>query len=275
MKTKIFVCSNSGIDYIPHSENISTIPVILRLSEEEQYEDYLDFNTEAFYNRFRMDKNVTIIPTFQNYAKICEYISTSKQEGYDQILFILASKEFGDLYIPISIAISENKDIPCQIYNSNTCCFPLAYMAIEANEMFMNNALMSDVIERLDKIQKNHHIFFFKPQSKNEWTARFSNYYKKGTVFTLENGLLCPMDKEKGVLGYNLMLSIFSKETANKNIIPFVLYSSKTSKYIGIIEESLIEISSLYRKAKAYAIPPAVGIQTGATTLGLGYIVKS
>lgn len=275
MKTKIFVCSNSGIDYIPHSENISSIPVILRLSEEEQYEDYIDFNTEAFYNRFRMDKKALITPAFQNYAKICEYIASSKLAGYDQILFILASKEFGDLYIPVSIAISENKDISCRIYNSNTICYPLAYMALEADAMFEKGMGMDTVIERLDKIRKNHQIFFFCPHSQNEWTNSFAGHYKKGTVYTLENGVLCRLEKEKGVQGYDLMINTFNRKTVNKDIVPFLLYTTKTTKYIAIMEESLMSISSLLRKAKSYGIPPAVEIQTGASAIGLGYIVKS
>ena len=75
MKTKIFVCSNSSIDYLPHNEMISSIPVILKVSDNEMYEDYIDVNIEAFYNRIRMDKYVKVTPVFQNYTKISEYIN--------------------------------------------------------------------------------------------------------------------------------------------------------------------------------------------------------
>ena len=59
MKTKIFVCSNSSIDYLPHNEMISSIPVILKVSDNEMYEDYIDVNIEDFYNRIIAKGDVT------------------------------------------------------------------------------------------------------------------------------------------------------------------------------------------------------------------------
>lgn len=273
MKTMIFVCSNSGIDYIPHAANICSIPVILRLTEEEQYEDFSDVTTEAFYNRVRLDKRARVTPVFQNYAKICEYIDKCREEGYSQVLFILASKEFSDLYIPITIAISENTDISCHVYNADTCCYPLAYMAIEAEALFAEDRPTTEVMRELDRIKRNHHIFFFNPYYTKETERNFSRHYTEGTAVSLENGVLCPI-KEKGVSGLDGILNQFQKETADCQVIPFILYTDKGTKYIPLLEEALGKIDLSFKKVKSYPIPPAVGIQAGMNAVGLGYIVK-
>lgn len=273
MKTMIFVCSNSGIDYIPHAGNICSIPVILRLTEEEQYEDFSDVTTEAFYNRIRLDKKARVTPVFQNYAKICAYIDRCREEGYSQVLFILASKEFSDLYIPITIAISENTDICCYVYNSDTCCYPLAYMAIEAGTLFEKGCPIEVVMKELDSIKKNHHIFFFNPSYTKETEKSFSRYYTQGTAVSLENGVLCPL-KEKGVSGLDGILNQFQRETADCNVIPFILYTNKGTKYIPLLEEALGKMDLSFKKVKSYPIPPAVGIQASINAVGLGYIVK-
>lgn len=274
MKTKILVCSNSGIDYVPHSVNVASIPVILHFSEEEQYEDYLDVSTEAFYNRMRLDKNAHIRPTFQTYAKISEYIIQAKNEGYEQILFLLASKEFSDLYIPVSIAVSENKDIPCIIYSSSTCCYPLAYMAVEADNLFIQGSTSSEVIERLEHIRKNHHIFYFDPVCSNETSKSFVKKYKNGLMYSIENGKLNKIFNESKITSYDQIFKMISEEIQESEVVLFILYTNKSTKYINIIEETLLQMNLANKKVKSYPIPPGVGIQIGANTIGVGYIVK-
>lgn len=275
MKTKILVCSNSGINYVPHNLNIAAIPVILRFSEEEQYEDYIDVNVEAFYNRMRMDTHAKVSLSFQTHAKINEYILQAADEGYGQVLFILASKEFSDLFIPVSIAISENKEIPATIFNSNSCCYPLAYMAIEADRMLSKGARMEEVINRLEHIQKNHHIYFFNPHSLKEDASSFKKLYKKGLVYSIENGKLFPVLDQKGVTSFDHLINLLNYEIIDNDIILFIHYTNKMTKYIRLLEEALIKILSTYKKIRVCPLPIGVGIQTGINAIGVGYIVKS
>ncbi len=271
MKTKIYVCSNSGIDYIPHPTSIGTIPIILKLSDEEEYEDYSDVTADAFYNRYRMDTNVKVTAVSQNYSKISMYITLAKEEGYGRILFILSAKEFSDLYIPISIAITENEDIECEIYNSNTCCYPLAYMALEANTAFEQGLETEEVFSRLDFLKKNHKIYFFTPKYKDEI---HNKNYKAGSILELEKGKLLPVIKEKKTESYDQLFEILGREM-NEQDIPFILYTDKTSKYIHHLENSLLRLNSSFKKIKSYSIPPAVGVQVGKYAVGVGYILKN
>lgn len=273
MKTKIFVCSNSAIDYVAHDPNISAIPVNLVLSEEEQYEDFIDVSTEAFYNRIRMDKNAHVKFSFQNYSKISQNIALAKSEGYEQVLFIIPPKEFANLYISISIAISENKDIPCYVYNADTILYPLAYMAIEANNMLSNSANIEEVITRLDYINKNHFICFFKHHN-DEAKPDFRKKYQNGRIVLLEDGKLIEIKKEKNKTPYSQFIDLFDKDFKNKEIIPFILYTSKSSRYLDLIEDSLLNLNPCYKRIKYYPIAPAVGYQLGPDSIGVGYIIK-
>lgn len=273
MKTKIFVCSNSAIDYVAHDSNISAIPVNLVLSEEEQYEDFIDVSTEAFYNRIRMDKNAHVTFSFQNYSKISQNIANAKADGYEQILFIIPPKEFANLYISISIAISENKDISCHIYNAETVLYPLAYMAIEANNMLTNGEEMDKVISRLDYLNKNHFIAFF-VHHNDESKPDFRRKYQKGKIIVLENGKLIELKKEKNETAYSQFISLFDKKFNDREIIPFMLYTSKASRYLDLIEESLLNLSPNYKKIKYYPIAPAIGYELGPNSIGVGYIIK-
>lgn len=269
MKTKIFVCSNSAIDYVTHDSNIEAIPVILSFSNEEKYEDYLDISTEAFYNRICVDKKAKAKPIFQNYSKISEHIDEAKKKGYEQVLFILSSKEFANLYVSTMIAVSEHKDINCYIYNANTVSYPLVYMAQEASKMFKNSSTYEEVFARLEDIRLNHQMLFYVHKNDAAKTA-----IKNGKLYTIKDGELVLFPKEKGFTSYEQLVNIYSNINNSDEIIPFLLYSSKTNILIELVLDLLIDINPNYKKMKSYPIAPGVGIKMGNNIIGLGYIKK-
>ena len=272
MKTKIVVCSTSGIDYIPHSENIESLPVILKFREEEEYLDYIDITAEAFYNRMRMDRACKMTPTFYNYTKVIDFVNKIKEDGYERILFILASKSFSDLYVSIKIAMSQNNDICYDIYESNTICYPLAYMALEASRLFDEEKEFDDVKKRLDDLQKVNELYFFNPKY-NESSRLFKKVFKKGVNSTIEKGELVTLSKTK-LDALEELVFHFNLQVGELDVIPFILYTSKNSKYISIIQKNLENIDKKYKKIKTYPLDPAVGIYTGINSICLGYVLK-
>lgn len=274
MKTKVFVCSNSGIDYIVHDNNISTIPVILHFSDEEEYEDYLDVSYEAFYNRMRFADTSNLQTKFQTYNQINEYINKAKEEGYEQFLFILASKEFSNLYIPVTIAKHENDDIPIYIYESNTCCYPLAYMALIANELFKKNKTIDDVIDALDLIKKNHRLLFFIPDYSNEYNNKFYKKYRDGKLYSIENGKVIPIESNKQFKDIDYMYYLYKLEVEELNTTAFFQFTNKNTKYLPLMYEMLDDLNLGYKKVKSYPLAPAVGFKLGLGTLCLGYVLN-
>ena len=57
-------------------------------------------------------------------------------------------------------------------------------------------------------------------------------------------------------------------------IIPFLMYTDKTTRYINIIEEELIKSNIKFKRLKIVPIAPGVGIKVGVNTIAIGYIVK-
>lgn len=273
MKTRIFVCSNSGIDYVPHSLNVKSIPAIIHFSEEEQYEDYLDVSIDAFYSRMRYDSNAKIKIVFQNYVKLCEYVEEAKNEGYQQILFILGSKEFSDLLIPIQIAISENKDIPCYLYHTNSISYPLAYMTNEADNMLIGGATILEVFERLDFIKDNYKLFFFIPDCKDEGSNAFKKKFEQGKLYTLEDGVL-QLVKNSKTSAYNKMIKEIIDGSDNEDAVIFSLYTDKTTVYLNLFDKSIADITGEHKKIKSYPINPGIGITLGSNAVGMGFIIK-
>ena len=55
-KTKVIVCSNSGIDYVDHPYDIEVFRSIVQYSDIEQYDDYTETSAETSYNRLINDE---------------------------------------------------------------------------------------------------------------------------------------------------------------------------------------------------------------------------
>ena len=274
MKTKIFVCSNSGIDYVTHSKNISAIPIIISFSKEEKYDDFIDMNSESFYNRITYDSSAHLSFEYQNYAKINEYIEIAQKEGYEQFLFILSAQEFCDLFVPVSIAVSDLADVQYKIFDSNSACFPLAYMAIMADEMFNNGKTMDEVVVFLEHVKKNHHIFLFDPSYDYQYGQKITQKIASGKLYEIDDGRILSVKKSKNNQSLLSLFQIYETETEDSDVIPFILYMTKSSAYLPIIEEKLYKITPSAKKIKSYPIPAIIGSKIGLNSIGVGYIVK-
>lgn len=272
MKTKILVCSSSGIDYIPHSENITAIPVIIKFSNEEQYQDFIDINADTYFSRVSLDKNAKVSLVYQKYDKIKTYIDDAVNNGYKRILILLADKNFSNLEISIALGLANENRIECVIFNSMTTAYPLSLMAIEANEMITNGANITKVIKRLNSIKSK--MLFFIPKEQNESIPKFDKEYLNGNIVELVDGKLVNVPKYKDSTAFESLFTNLLDDITKTEIIPFVLYSDKYSKYINLIGDILVEKDFRFKKAKYYPISPAIGAVIGNKVLCIGYVVK-
>lgn len=275
MKTKIFVCGNSGIDYVQHSENISSIPVIIKFSEEEKYLDYIDINNEVLFTRLSLDKSAKASLLFLTHQKIKEYIDKAYVDGYERCLIILGDKRFSDLEIAISIALANETRLECHIYKSSISCLPLSYLSIVANDMLTAGETIENVISRLEYISNNSKVYFFVPKIKDENSKVFLKKYEEGKIYELADGKIIEISKEKGQTSFEKIIKLVSEGINNENeYIPFLLYPTKASRYIELFGDMLIDENVKFKKMKYYPISASASIVMGVNSVALGYILK-
>ena len=278
MKTKIFVCSNSGIDYIKHSTNIDTIPIIYTFNNGEEYIDYINLTADAFYNRKKYDNLISVDYTSVEYSFVNEKVKKAITEGYKQILFLLSSKHYSNLFVTASIVLSENKNIKSSIYDSNLFSYPLAYMAMKANEMFEKGLSMDEVLAKLDIFKKNQNIFIFEPKLKDEYSNVFEKNFRSGKCYSILNGRVVKMNvpvKDSLVK----LFADYSRQIDGLDVIPFVLTTDLNSRYVSILTNGILDIDPTkssnpnYKKIPVCFIPPTVGMELGNNLVGIGYII--
>lgn len=278
MKTKIFVCSNSGIDYIKHSPNISSVPIVYIFNNDEEYIDYVNLTADAFYNRKKYDNLISVDYSSSQYHFVNEKVKEAIAAGYNQILFLLSSKHYSNLFVTASIVLSENKEVKSAIYDSNLFAYPLAYMAMKANEMFESGMKMEAVLNRLDIYKKNQNIFIFEPTKDDEYSDNFERFFRYGKCYSILNGRVVKMN----VPVKDSLVKIFgdySKQIDGLDVVPFILTTDLNSRYVNILMNGILDIDPTkssgknYKKIPVCFIPPTVGMELGNNLVGIGYII--
>ena len=160
MKTKIFVTSDSLIDYISHPHSISSIPSLIKFFEIETYFDYIDMSSEKFFNRLRFDSksNPEICPIDIEYLQNDINIAL---ESYDEILIITSLElNYSDVISKLKEAYGE-----CiHFYQTKATGHILAQMAIECDRVLKNGKTYEEAFQAMEDLYKNSAMLVLNPK---------------------------------------------------------------------------------------------------------------
>ena len=89
-KIAVIVCGNSGIDYIKHGKKIDVFRSMLYVDEDE-YEDYVDIEADAFYQRLLDNPNTNVKTSQTSTGKMGTVYKQLESEGYTDVIVITIS----------------------------------------------------------------------------------------------------------------------------------------------------------------------------------------
>lgn len=265
MKTKIVTCSTSSIDYIPH-EGIDVIPSVIVFDELEEYREYVDLSFEAYYNRVSHDKKAKTSANFITYNELIRKIRGYEAEGYKQVVFVTDSEEISTFTSLVQFLKEEDFTIRVKLFDTNTCGYPLAYIANIANQIAEEHTNYSTYVKKLSFYRDNNKIYFITQDKK----AAKNNIIT--SVLSFDEGKLVAIEIEKNTTVNDFVKSIFDKQ-ANNNITPFIQYTNNSRNDIfDEVENLMIDYYSNIRKVKSYPLSPTVALKINNLTMAVGFI---
>lgn len=283
-KTKVIVCSNSGIDYIDHGYDIEVFRSIVQYSESEKYDDYTEISAETFYNRLITDKASFPHTAYVAPGRMIEIFEQAKKDGYDSALVIVIAKPLSGLHNGVELVAKEVEDFEVKVYNSKTLAYPEAFMAIEAAKMFNEGKTMDEVIARLDFIRDNHHVYFavdtleylIKNGRLGKVAGAFANLLAIRPILDLDlDGKVRTLEKVRTPKGARKKLvEIYLEAIKDKNVIPFIVHAAADKEVIEEVRAQVLEARPELGQVLDYPLTPVVGAHTGPKTVCLGYILK-
>ncbi|MFW6273141.1 MAG: DegV family protein [bacterium] len=278
-KIGIAVDGNSGIDYLERDKDIRIFRSHL-IIEREEFEDFVEISSDQFYNRLNDNPDLDISTAQTSTGRILEMYEEMKKSGYEELLIITISKELSGTYQNAVLAASMI-DIDVTVYDSKSVSYIQAYMAMTARDMVKKGKSLDEIIEKLDYIRDNNHVYItvdtLKYLVKN---GRLSNVAGAiGSLLKLKPLLEISKDgKVKTVAkirttkkARNLLIERFVEEIKDKDVLSFVIYTNnkeemedfkKDLEAQGVVDIMLVPLT------------PVVGTHAGPGTMGVGYIEK-
>lgn len=271
MKTKIFVTSDSLIDYISHPYSISSIPSLIKFLDVEDYFDYIDMSSEKFYNRLKYDSKIVpqILPLDIEYIQNDINIAF---ESYDRVL-IITSEELN--YSETLSKIKENYDERIDVYITKATGYILAYMALECDKHLKDGKRLNTAFRLMDEIYENSLMLIMNPKDDIDISNVIDEEKRveqklKGKLYLLDSTKEIEIkDKDR-----DMVVSLIKNYLDNlkDDTTPFILYSSKYSYYLKLIEEKLLIIHKRFKSIKKIPAPINMGLKYGKNLIAIGYV---
>ncbi len=284
-KTKVIVCSNSGIDYVEHPYDIEVFRSIVQYSETEKYDDYTEISAETFYNRLITDKEAFPHTAYVTPGHMIEVFEKAKKDGYDSALVIVIAKPLSGLHNAVELYAKEVEDFKVTVYDSHCLSYPQALMGIEAAKMFDEDKTLEEVLERLDFIRDHNHMIFavdtleylIKNGRLSRVAGMFANMLSIRPLLDLDpDGKVRTLEKVRTAkAARKRLVQMFLEEINGKDVIPFIVHAAAEQEILNEVKDAVLKVRTDFESIPDYLLTPVVGAHTGPKTVCLGYILKN
>jgi DegV family protein with EDD domain len=279
-KIGIVVCGNSGVDYMKLDYPVRLIRSTLNMGGKE-YEDYVDIQAKEFYDIIEANPNIELSTSQTSTGKIASVYEEMKEEGYTDILAIVISSKVSGTYQGAVLAKDLVPGVNVFVIDSKSVSYGEAYLVLEAIKMIKAGSRTRDIIDRLEKIRDNIHIYVLvdtlKFLVKGGRLSAASGFL--GTMLKIKpllhiqrDGALVPFEKIRTTSkAQQRLIEIIKGDIEGKNVVLFIAYSNNEDKANEIKQQLLEDRPDL--KVEIVPLTPVVGAHAGPGTLGVGYIV--
>ena len=281
MKFKILVSSSSGLDYIPHSNSRGIIHDIIHYSEDEEYADFIEMKSEAFYNRLKFDKKSvpTVLPATRE--EIVEQIEKALKDIYDFVIIILPAKGIVD-YEERMEEVKVGFENSVRVIQSNLVGYALASMIIDLEKSLKSSTDYEAAISVFDKANNESVTLFYSPLK--DFKINFDEYVideqffyndKNGSIYMLDCSTLVKLKLKSEKHPIKELFKRYLALGADLSVVPFIMYSSEYSRYNDYFEMKILGVYKKLKKIKSYPLPPSIGALIGANVISIGFVNKN
>jgi DegV family protein with EDD domain len=281
-KLGVLVCTNSAIDYIPHTDQIEVIRSTILMGGKE-YVDFEELKADEFYNMLESDPSLFPRTAMASTGTMLERYEMLRDQGCDEAIFITISSKMSGIFENAMIAANMVEGIKVTVFDSKTVGYLQCKMAFLAHELARAGKSMADILEALSYIRDNNHLYFavndLKYLVKNGRLSNAAGFLadvlrikplleidKAGAVVTVEK--IRTMSR-----AVDRVIDKFLEETEGKNYEPFIIHANNPEA-VAYVREKVLAIRPEIGHINDYLLTPAVGAHCGPKAMTLGYVLK-
>ena len=280
MKTAICVCSNSGIDYVDFSEEITVFRSSIQFGAEETYLDFVELKNKEFYERIARNPDDVPKTAYTPIGVMMEAFEEFEKKGYDEVIVICISSRLSNLFDAVK-NLDNLVNIRVHAFDSKTVAYAQTYMALTAYEMTKQGKNSSEILPILEKFRANTMTYFtvdtLKYLVKNGRLSKFAGALGgllgiRPILQIEKDGKVATLEKAKGSKkALRRVVELYANETMQmENLVTYIVHAD----YENGVEIMKEEIKKAFPNREVVACPltPVVGAHGGPKSIGIGYI---
>ncbi len=279
-KLGVLVCTNSAIDYIPHTDPIEVIRSTILMGGKE-YVDFEELTGEQFYNMLESDSTLFPRTAMASTGTMLERYEKLRDEGCDEAIFITISSKMSGIYENAMIAANMVEGIKVTVYDSRTVGYLQCKMAFRAHELARQGKSMAQIVEDLNFIRDNNHILFavsdLKYLVKNGRLSNAAGFLAdvlkiKPMLEVDKNGAVVTVEKIRTFnKAVDRVIEKFLEETVGFAFEPFIIHANNPET-VAYIRSKVLEARPELKEINDYILTPAVGAHCGPKAITIGYV---
>jgi len=279
-KLGVLVCTNSAIDYIPHTDPIEVIRSTILMGGKE-YVDFEELTGEQFYNMLESDPTLFPRTAMASTGTMLERYEKLRDEGCDEAIFITISSKMSGIYENAMIAANMVEGIKVTVYDSRTVGYLQCKMAFRAHELARQGKSMAQIVEDLNFIRDNNHILFavsdLKYLVKNGRLSNAAGFLAdvlkiKPMLEVDKNGAVVTVEKIRTFnKAVDRVIEKFLEETVGFAFEPFIIHANNPET-VAYIRSKVLEARPELKEINDYILTPAVGAHCGPKAITIGYV---
>lgn len=280
MKTKIFISSSSGANFIPHSHGIKVLPDVISINNDV-YEDYKELSIDNFLGMVKLRKLKNINVLSQDKEEIKKEIKNAEEKEYKEFLFLTPPNIICDYDDKIKDIQEENKKKKIYEYKSTLISYLYFQQAQIAENMLKNGKKIKDILPKLNKVSNpdNSFLIFLCPKKDIKEDLLLDEkkalaLASKAEIKVFSNGKFVTVKPPKRENPLTYFIRLYGEHIRERNITPFLVYTNKKSYLKDYSKNMLKPLFPRLKKYDEVPLSPALVKYVGLNAFGIGFISK-
>lgn len=285
MSGKIAIVTDTGCSLSKEhlSRDTFVVPFYINF-QDMSYKDLIDIDPETVYKKMETEIPKTSIPSPGDIKEKLEHISAL---GYDKILIITISSNLSSFYSSCSVVADNGiEGLEIKVIDSKNIAFGSGFLVLYAQKLIDENPDIDfeNLYNRISAFIPKSRVFFTLDTLKylvlggriGKVTAGIGTMLNiKPIISCDENGIYYTVKKTRGSeKAISEIINIVKKALNGKKNYFLALIYKNDKNFLQKIES---QISSEIKNAAAYIalnfVTPSLGVHTGASLSGIGYMI--
>lgn len=279
----VIAISTSCLDYLNIEADNLTIVRSNIIMGETQYKDYVEMDSDGFYQKLQEHKNLVPTSSMPSVGDFMNAYETLEEKGYKEVIVITLSSTLSGAYQTAQMGKNQYEGaLKITLFDTKNAGIGEGFFTLEALKMIEAGKSLDDVISALKTLRENRKQFFMvddlehlvKNGRLSGIGGFFGGLFKIKPILTLnDDGRIVPFEKVRTRNKAIERMAEWIIEGVKNHSNYLIVYNTSDQLEGHEQLKALLDEALPPHKTLVAPISPVIAIQTGPGMVGAAYFI--